>query len=91
MQLAVGKGGGGGGLGGVFPKAIFSLWGVLQNECYVGGPLTSTCTLHANCGSHSQLSYFWLSHTGQDGADTTHKIKRQKELGDELADSEFIF
>ena len=66
------------------------LWGVLQNECYVGGPLTSTCTLHANCGSHSQLSYFWLSRTGQDGAATTTHVMKKRRHGEDIADGELV-
>jgi hypothetical protein len=67
-------------LGGVLPKAIFLLWGVLQNERYDGGPLTSASTLHANCASHPQLSYFWQSHTDEDGAATRQYVMKRKNM-----------
>jgi len=85
MQLAVGKGGGGG-----LPKAIFPLWGVLQNERYDGGPLTSACTLHANCASHPQLSYFWLSRTGKDGAAKAHHVRKKRNHGEIAAGVHFF-
>ena len=75
----------------ILPKAIFPLWGVLQNERYDGGPLTSACTLHAKCASHPQLSYFWLSHTGADGAAKRHHVLKKKRHGEEIAGGEFVF
>ena len=62
----------------VLPKAIFPLRGVLQNERYDGGPLTSACTLHANCASHPQLSYIWLSRTEEGAAAQKVVMKKRK-------------
>jgi hypothetical protein len=46
-----------------------------------GNPLASECTLHANCASHPQLSYFWQSHTEEDGAAAQHYVMKKKKHG----------
>ena len=64
--------------------------GVLQNERYERGPLTSACTLHANCASHPQLSYLWLSRTEEDGTAAQIFVKKKKKHGDEIASGELV-
>ena len=86
MQLAVVWGG----VGRCIAKSNISTVRNFANERYDGGPLTSACTLHANCASHPQLSYFWLSRTDQDGAATTTHFLKKRRHGEDIADGELV-
>ena len=79
-----------GGIGRCIAKSNISTVRNFANERYDGGPLTSACTLHANCASHPQLSYFWLSRTDQDGAATTTHFLKKRRHGEDIADGELV-